>query len=154
MKLDYSWHTSYLQQDSSLRPRIMEIWPYPGTMPRKPSKPRPRQGAHLLALRSRAGLTQAELAKLVGEPQPNIAFWELSDKPPRSDVLPKLAKVLGVSVDALVSPGATPIPERRRPAGGRMLQLFEDVSRLPRRQQAKVIEFVEAFVAQHSRKAS
>jgi hypothetical protein len=39
-------------------------------------------------------------------------------------------------------------PERRHGPVGRMQRIFEDVSRLPRRQQDKVIEFVEAFVAQ------
>jgi len=36
-------------------------------------------------------------------PQPNIAYWELSDKPPRSDVLHKLADALGVGIPELLS---------------------------------------------------
>lgn len=72
--------------------------PYSPPMGRKLRKPRPTQGARLLALRNAAGLSQTELARLVGETQANISFWERTDKPPRSDVLPKLAKVLGVSL--------------------------------------------------------
>ena len=49
-----------------------------------------------MQLRQAAGLSQAELARLVGESQQNVAYWELSDKPPRSDAIPKLAKVLGL----------------------------------------------------------
>jgi transcriptional regulator with XRE-family HTH domain len=64
-------------------------------MPRSLTKPRPPQGAHLAALRQAAGLSQSALATRVGESQQNIAFWEQSDKPPRSDVLPRLARVLG-----------------------------------------------------------
>lgn len=125
-------------------------------MPRKLSKPRPRQGAHLAALRVRAGLTQMELADAVGESQGNIAFWELSEKPPRSEVLPKLAKVLGVSVEHLLSPDASaPPPARRRHSGpvSKVERLLAEVTRLPRRQQDKVIEFVEAFVDKHKREA-
>src|SRR4051812_4700896 len=48
-------------------------------------KSRPAQGAHLAALRQRAGLTQAELGHLVGQKQQIIAFSEQTDKPPRSD---------------------------------------------------------------------
>jgi hypothetical protein len=35
-----------------------------------------------------------------------------------------------------------------------MQKVFADVSQLPRRQQAKIIELVEALVDQHRRKAS
>jgi hypothetical protein len=65
---------------------------YPLAMARGPelSRPRPRQGARPTAFRQAAELTQVELARLIGE------------KPPRSDVLPKLAKVLGVRVEALL----------------------------------------------------
>jgi transcriptional regulator with XRE-family HTH domain len=124
-------------------------------MPRKLSKPRPRQGARLAALRRTAGLTQAELAELVGETQRNIAYWEQADKPPRSDVIPRLASVLGVKVDTLLSPDGdlASITDRTRGPVGKARKAFEDVSRLPRRQQDKILEIVEAFVAQHSRKA-
>src|SRR5262245_14262399 len=67
--------------------------------PRADRGPRPKQGAHLLALRKKAGLTQIELASAVGVPQATIAFWEWTDKPPRSDVLPKMAKALSVTVE-------------------------------------------------------
>jgi hypothetical protein len=43
----------------------------------------------------------------------------------------------------------------RLPEGhGRGQKLFEDISSLPRRQQEKVFEFVEAIVDQYRRKAS
>ena len=71
-------------------------------MGRKLTKSRPKQGARLAELRKAAGLSQYDLARKVGVPQPNIAFWELSAKPPRSDVLPKLARALGVTLDDLI----------------------------------------------------
>jgi transcriptional regulator with XRE-family HTH domain len=128
-------------------------------MPRKLSKPRPSQGAHLAALRSRVGLTQTELATTVGEPQANIAFWERSDKPPRSDVLPKLAKALRVSVEQILTPGSAGVDAqavrlRRSGPVGRAQKLFNEISRLPRRQQDKVLEVVEALVDTQKRKAS
>src|SRR3954452_12814567 len=123
-----------------------ETRPYPSCMPRKLSKPRPRQGARLAALRRTAGLTQAELAELVGETQRNIAYWEQADKPPRSDVIPKLANVLGVSVETLLTADGELAPTRARGPVGRARKIFDDVSRLPRRQQDKIIEIVEAFV--------
>src|SRR6266545_7177871 len=133
-----------MQEKSSASDLVAEILSYPGDVPRKLSKPRPRQGARLAALRRAAGLTQAELADLVGDVQPNIAYWEASEKPPRSDIL---AKLLGVSVEDLLS--ADLLPEPKRGPVGRMQKVFADVSRLPRRQQDKVVEFVEAFVSQY-----
>lgn len=130
-----------------------EIGPYTSGMPRVLQKPRPKQGARLMQLRKAAGLSQGELARCIGERQSNIAFWEQSEKPPRSDVLPKLAKVLGVSVAKILALDDEPIAEERGlPAGGRVREAFEEVAQLPRRQQEKVVEFVTAFVEQYKRR--
>ena len=123
-------------------------------MPRKLSKPRPRQGARLAALRRAAGLTQTELADVVGESQRNIAYWEQADKPPRSDVIPRLASVLGVSVETLLTADGELAPAHQRGSVGRAQKAFQKVAQLPRRQQDKIIEIVEAFVAQQERRAS
>jgi len=143
-----------MQGPSFTEGQTAETWAYAFSMPRKLSKPRPRHGARLAALRRTAGLTQAELAKLVGETQRNIAYWEQAGKPPRSDVIPKLANVLGVSAETLLTADGDLAPERQRGPIGRARKAFDDVSRLPRRQQDKILEMVDAFVAQHSRKAS
>jgi transcriptional regulator with XRE-family HTH domain len=139
----------------------MENDPYNGLVPRKAKKPRgprPAQGARLLAFRKAAGLTQVELAELTGETQVNISFWERTDKPPRSDALPKLAKVLGVGVEDLL--GIQPTPPTPASLGnfpgpvGQVQRTFEEVRRLPRRQQQRVVEIVTALIEQYRRKAS
>jgi transcriptional regulator with XRE-family HTH domain len=132
--------------------RAAEIQPYDPRMPQKSPKVRPAHGTRLADLRRAAGLTQVELAKLVSETQQNITFWEHSDKPPRSDVLPKLAKVLGVSVEQLL--GISPLADRRPGPVGKTQKAFEEVARLPRSQQDKIVEIVEALVNQFKRKAS
>lgn len=137
----------------------MHIDPYTDFVPRNPKRPRgprPKQGARLFALRKAAGLTQIELARSLDVPQPNITFWEWSDKPPRSDVLPNMAKVLGVSVeDLLVDAHCDNESLAKRPGPvGEVQRAFEEVRRLPRKQQRKVVEFVFAFVNEYKRKAS
>jgi transcriptional regulator with XRE-family HTH domain len=111
---------------------------------------RPAQGRRLMELRKAAGLSQYELAEMIGESQPNIAYWELSDKPPRSDVLHKLADALGVSIPELLSVNVrtAAVSNSNRPAG-KLRQLFNDVSRLPRRQQEHIVRWVSAFVRQY-----
>ncbi len=60
-------------------------------------------GVHLVELRKAAGLSQNQLADKLGVPQSNISFWEQWEKPPRGEVLPKLAEALGVSMDELLN---------------------------------------------------
>jgi len=117
-------------------------------MGRKLTKPRPKLGAHLMALRVNAGLSQGDLAQRVGVPQQTIAFWEQSDKPPRSDVVPKLAEALGVSIQILFSENDVAVKKKGGP-DGKLRKIFEDASRLPRRQQEKIAEFVTAFINQY-----
>ena len=132
-------------------PRVY-TWPVP--RPTKAPKRRPDQGARLLQLRQAAGLTQAQLADYVGVAQNNIAFWEWSDKAPRGDVLPLMAKALGVRVDdLLVDAVEQPAPRRAAPMG-EVQRAFEEVRTLPRKQQRRVVEMVNALVEQYRRKAS
>jgi transcriptional regulator with XRE-family HTH domain len=105
-------------------------------------------GAHLAQLREAAGFTQRQLADKLGVPLSNITFWERSEKPPRTGILPKMAEALGVSVDALLRVG--PIKPKKAVANGRLQQVFEKVSKLPRRQQQKVVEMAEGFLSLHS----
>jgi len=109
---------------------------------------RPPLARRLAELRQAAGLSQSQLAEKVGVNASNIAFWELSGTPPRGEVLPKLAHALGVSVDALL--GVTPPKPKKQAAKGRLQLVFESASKLPRRQQQKIAEVVEALVNQHA----
>jgi len=61
-----------------------------------------------------------------------------------------MAKALGVTVEELLG---APKPQRTTSPGGKARQLFDAVSQLPRRQQQKIIEVVEALVAQHAHTA-
>ena len=114
------------------------------------TKPRAKQGRHLAELRKAAGLSQTELAEVLEVPQSNIAFWEQSDKPPRSDLLPKMADALGVEIAELLNlnGGRVTVQRSSRPPG-KVRKVFEDVSRLPRRQQEHIVRVVSALVMQY-----
>ena len=141
-------------QDKSLslqsEPKFL---PYHRLVPRTLTKPRPKRGAHLADLRHAAGISQIDLARAIGETQQNVAYWEQSEYPPRADVIPKIAKALGVRIEQIIDPETAPPSPLRAGPVGRVGKAFHEVSRLPRRQQNKIIEIVEAFVAQHTRKA-
>jgi|GEM_PF-6603931 len=53
-------------------------------------------------------------------PQSSIGFWETASETPRSDILPKLAKALGVRVEGL--PGSAPAHSTRAPRPRRRAQ--------------------------------
>jgi transcriptional regulator with XRE-family HTH domain len=112
--------------------------PYAGFMAQK---------SRLRVLREAAGISQRELARQLGQDQSNIRYWENSGNFPRSDVLMPMAKALGVTVEELLG---EPRPKRVVSPGGRARQLFEAITKLPRRQQEKVLDILEPFVTRHS----
>jgi len=103
---------------------------------------RPPLALRLATLRKDAGLSQVELARRINTSSSNVAFWELSGTPPRGEVLPALARELGVSVDTLL--GVT--PQKPAIAKGRLQEAFHAAAKLPRRQQQKIVEVVEALL--------
>jgi len=101
----------------------------------------------LKALRLTAGISQRELARRIGEQNSNIAYWEKTGKTPRADLLAPIAEALGCTIEDILGRPS----KRKAPTGGKMRQLFEAASELPRRQQDKIISVLEPFVNQHSK---
>ena len=105
------------------------------------------RGRHLTALREAAGLSLRELARQIGQDHSNVRYWEQSGSLPRSDVLLPMASALGVTVEELLG---EPRPKRVVSPGGRARQLFKAISKMPRRQQDKVLDILEPYVKQHT----
>ena len=76
------------------------------------------------------------------------AYWERNPVALRPDQMQKLAFALSVSVEELI--GENGCKKRGGGPAGKARQVFEAVSRLPRRQQQKIVEVVQALVAQHA----
>jgi transcriptional regulator with XRE-family HTH domain len=119
---------------------LFSTTPYPDDMIKN-------QATQLRTLRERAGLSVRELARQIDESHTNVSYWERSGQIPRSDKLAAIAKAIGVTVEDLLG---EPRPRRTAAPGGRAGRVFEAVSRLPRRQQDKIVDVVEALVAQHA----
>jgi transcriptional regulator with XRE-family HTH domain len=101
--------------------------------------------SNLRKLRLKAGISVRELARRINEQPTNVSYWERTGKLPRSDVLVPMAEALGVSLEEIL--GLPKIKNTRSP-GGRAGEVFQAVSRLPRSQQKKILDVVEAFVVQ------
>ncbi len=112
---------------------------------RPAKKERTPFGQRLHTLREQAGLSQQQLANRIGLTQRAYAYWERHPVALRPDQLLKVADALNVSVEDLVGTNG----KKKRGAGptGKMRQLFEAASRLPRSQQQKIAAVLEAFIA-------
>jgi len=109
----------------------------------RPAKqPRTDLGERIAQARERAGLSQGQLAEKMDVSQQVIAAWERKAKAIRTDTLTNLAGILGTSADELLGMK----PARHSGPTGRVRQVFDAVAALPRRQQEKIVEVVEAFV--------
>lgn len=115
------------------------------TAGRPAKQPRTPFGERIALAREQAGLTQQQLAEKAGTIQRVVSSWEREPVALRADQLSALADALGVSIDFLL--GRQNLKQRGGPVG-KVRQVFERVSKLPRHQQNKVAEFVEAFVNQ------
>lgn len=115
----------------------------------RPSKKnRPPFGERLHALREQAGLSQQQLADRLGLTQRAYAYWERNPVALRPEQLRELALALGVAVEDLL--GEPNGKKRGTGPAGKMRQLFEAASRLPRSQQQKVAAVLEPFILQHA----
>lgn len=59
-------------------------------------------GEKLKAARMAAGLTQTQLAEMVGVQQRDISRWESGNREPGVLIVKKMAQALGCSMDELV----------------------------------------------------
>ena len=105
----------------------------------------PDFGRRMADARRRVGLTQVELAKMLGVNQQAITAWERQNVALRAEQLRSLAEALNTSSDYLIGISDR-MKETTASPSGRVGRLFDQVSKLPRRQREKVVEFVEAFV--------
>ena len=119
---------------------------HPGGRPTK--NKRTELGERIAQARERRGISQYELADLMGVSQQSVAAWERKVSSIRSDTLTKLATLLETSADELLGLKA---PRNVGPTG-RLRQVFEEASELPRRQQQRIVGVVEDMIA--ARKAA
>lgn len=116
----------------------------------RPSKePRTPFGVRLHAAREAAGLSQAQVAGKLGITQTAYGVWERYPVALRPDQIEQLAGLLNVTVEYLF--GRDSVKARGKGPVGKLRQVFEKASQLPRHQQNKVAEFVEAFVERQAK---
>ena len=100
----------------------------------------------LTAFREAAGLSQRQMATRLGISQPSYVLWEQRNVSLRADQVLQLSNILGVSVEELYDSGKN--GKRRGGPQGRARRTFETVSKLSQHQQKKILDVVDALLAQ------
>ncbi len=134
---------------SSGASRCDDSWLYDGAMVgRRPSTKRdPAFGKRLAAARRRKGLTQTELAQLLGVSQSLVGHYETRATNPQLSFFEKAAQVLDTTVAELIGEqlADAPSPAKRGPKS-QLDAAVELARQLPRHKQQVVAQLIEAYV--------
>lgn len=105
----------------------------------------------LIELRNRKGLSQRELAEIIGVPGGTVGMWESGKRNPKEDAIENIAKALSCDVDYLK--GVTNHPITLKPIEDifanltdKEKELFELIRALPVEQFEKAVEELILFV--------
>ena len=105
-------------------------------------------GARIARLRKDEGITQVQLAEQLGTSQQTITAYEVGRRRVPVSSLPRIAKLLGLSVEELI--GEDPKPAERG-AAPKLQQQLERITRLPKTQQRFVMQVIDSVIAQANR---
>jgi transcriptional regulator with XRE-family HTH domain len=101
-------------------------------------------GQRLARLRKARGYTQTELGDLIGLSQRLMTYYERENGRPPGHLLPRLAEILGVSVDVLL--GVEAVREPPPPKHTRLWRKLREIEKLPEADRKAVLRFVDALV--------
>lgn len=100
-------------------------------------------GRQLATLRKKAGYTQVELAKELDVTQRMISYYEGHSEYPPASLLPKLAKLLGVSADELL--GIKPLKKTRQP-DTRLQRRLQQIEKLSAPKKRQILQVIDTFI--------
>ena len=102
-------------------------------------------GERIKELRTKAGLTQSDLAKLVEMTYIQIGRYETKKANPSSDVLQKIAQALNTTTDYLMN-GSTDEMANSQLQDKELLNLFKSVEQLGNDDKQMIKTFLDALV--------
>lgn len=105
-------------------------------------------GTRIAQLRKRNNITQIQLAEILGVAQSTIHAYELGQRRVPVSALPRLARTLGMGVEALLG---QPVSASKRGPAPKLQQQIERLSLLPKAKQKVVIEMLEGVLSHASR---
>jgi transcriptional regulator with XRE-family HTH domain len=103
-----------------------------------------RFGERLARFRQAAGFSQRDLAAEIGISQRMVAYYEKETQHPPTQLLPVLAKALGVSADQLM--GLEKVKEEGKQRDNRLWRRFSQVEKLPPPKRKQIVQILDAFL--------
>jgi transcriptional regulator with XRE-family HTH domain len=113
-------------------------------MPKRRTQVLMNFGPRLAALRKAAGYTQVEFAEEVGISQRVVAYYEAPTAHPPANLLPDMARALGISVDELL--GTAPIKRAKRSTSSRLHRRIQEIEKLDARARRQIMQFLDTFI--------
>ena len=101
-------------------------------------------GARLAALRKQAGISQTALAQEIGISQRMMAYYEGPTAFAPANLLPAMARVLGVSIEALL--GTETAKRKTKAVDTRMQRRLQQIASLPTEERRQIMQLVDAFI--------
>ena len=101
-------------------------------------------GVRLAELRKAAGVTQTALAAEIGISQRMMAYYEGPIAQPPANLLPLIARALGVSIDALL--GVESSRRRAKASDTRLQRRLAQIEKLPVQERRQILQVLDAFI--------
>lgn len=105
-------------------------------------------GERLAALRKAQGLTQVRLAELLDVSQQAITAYESGQRRVPISTLPRLAALLGTSIEDLIGTPTRRTAGKRGPAP-KLQQQLEQIQSLPKAEQRAISRVLDSVLAAH-----
>jgi transcriptional regulator with XRE-family HTH domain len=110
-------------------------------------------GERIARLRKEHGITQTQLAQLLGVSQQAVQAYEAGSRSIQVTTLARMAKALFASVEELFGHSSEAGSRKRGPAP-KWHQRLEAIDQLPNSQQKVIVQMLDALIAQATTKAS
>ncbi len=104
-------------------------------------------GTRIHRLRKGLGITQVQLAEQLGVSQQTVTAYESGNRRVPISHLPRLAALLGTSVEALIG---QPTTAGKRGPAPKLQQQLEQLSRLPKAKQRAIAQVLDSMLANQS----
>lgn len=112
-------------------------------MPKQNFEELPDFGKRLVKLRKAAGYTQVELAKEIEVSQRMVSYYESQSEYPPSALLPKLAKVLGVTSDELLG---IKEPKKLKKPDTRLYRRMQQIEKMNAASKRQIMQVLDTYI--------
>ena len=101
-------------------------------------------GPRLAELRKAAGISQTALAAEVGISQRMMAYYESPAAQPTANLLPAIARALGVSIETLL--GVETSKRRAKASDTRLQRRLQQIEKLSPQERRQILQMLDALI--------